>query len=89
MARIALTSHLRAVGPTTPVSYRGRTVAELLAALSADYPLVRGYVLDDQGRLRKHVAVFVDGVMRPRASALDLALTEDSEVYILQALSGG
>jgi sulfur carrier protein ThiS len=69
--------------------YRGTTVAELLDAVAADYPLVKDYVLDDQGRVRRHVAIFVDGIMRPRETALALPLTEASEVYVLQALSGG
>ncbi len=89
MAQIAFTSHLRAVGPTTPRRYDGATVGEILAAVSVDYPLLRAYVLDDQGRLRKHVAVFVDGTLLPRATALARPLTPDTEVYILQALSGG
>jgi molybdopterin synthase sulfur carrier subunit len=89
MARIAFTPHLRAVGPTAPATYGGATLAEVLDAVAADYPRLKDYVLDDQGRVRKHIAIFVDGEMRPRGTALDLAVGEQSEVYIFQALSGG
>jgi hypothetical protein len=89
MASIAFTPHLRAVGPTRPARYDGATLADVLDAVAADFPLLKGYLLDDQGRLRKHVAIFVDGVRRARESALGLALTEASDVYIFQALSGG
>ena len=89
MARIAFTSHLRAVGPSELADYRGASLAEVLDAVAADYPLLKGYVLDDQGGVRRHVAIFVDGVMRPRETALPLPLTDASEVYVLQALSGG
>ena len=89
MARIAFTSHLRAVGPSELASYGGATVAEVLDAVAADYPMLKNYVLDDQGRVRRHVAIFVDGIMQPRESALSQSLTEASEVYVLQALSGG
>jgi sulfur carrier protein ThiS len=89
LARIAFTSHLRDVGPNELARYDAATLHELLEAVSVDYPLVKSYVLDDQGRVRRHVAIFVDGVMRPRESALDLPLTSGSEVYVLQALSGG
>jgi sulfur-carrier protein len=89
LASITFTSHLQAVGPTEPVDYAGGTVGELLDAVAADYPRLKGYVFDDQGRIRKHVAIFVDGVMRPRDTVLGLPVAETSEVYVLQALSGG
>lgn len=89
MATISFTPHLRQVGPTRPTACCGSTLGEALQALEPDYPLLRGYLLDDHGRLRRHIAVFVDGVMRPRESVLGLALAETSDVYIFQALSGG
>ena len=52
-------------------------------------PRLRGYVLDDQGRLRENVVVFVDGRRCADRAALDDPLQPDSQVYILQALSGG
>ena len=89
MARIAFTSHLRAVGPRELARYPGETISEVLDAVAADYPLLKDYVIDDQGRVRRHIAIFVDGVMRPRETALALPVTEMTEVYVLQALSGG
>jgi molybdopterin synthase sulfur carrier subunit len=89
LARIAFTPHLRAVGPTLAAAYAGATLGEVLDGVAGDYPRLKDYVLDDQGRLRKHIAIFVDGVMRPRETALALPLTEASEVYVFQALSGG
>jgi hypothetical protein len=89
MARIAFTAHLQAVGPVEPAAYPGATLAEVLNAVGADYPRLKSYVLDDQGRLRKHITVFVDGMMRPHREALALPLTEASDVYVFQALSGG
>lgn len=89
MARIAFTSHLEAVGPIDLTAYDARTVGCLLGAVAADYPRVTNYVLDDHGRVRKHIAIFVDGLMQPRETVLSVALTESSEVYVLQALSGG
>ena len=39
----------------------GATVDAALAAVFATQPALRGYVLDDQGALRRHVAVYVNG----------------------------
>lgn len=89
MAKIAFTAHLAAVGPTEAVSYAGATLAEVLDAVGADYPRLKSYVLDDQGRIRKHIAIFVDGLLRPHATALGLKLDDRSDVYVFQALSGG
>jgi len=67
----------------------GATVAEVLERALDRQPKLRGYVLDDQGRLRRHVAVFVDAQqVRDRAMLSDPA-PEHSEIYVVQALSGG
>jgi sulfur-carrier protein len=72
------------------------TALMLRAGLDAAFdlnPRLRGYVLDEQGHLRKHVVIFVDGVrVRDRQCGrdkLDVPLSSDSTVHILQALSGG
>lgn len=89
MARIVFTPHLAAVAPTAPVVCDGDTLAELLDAVGADYPRLKGYVLDDHGRVRQHIAIFVNGLQQPRQHALSLPLRADAEVYVFQALSGG
>jgi hypothetical protein len=64
-------------------------VRAVLDAVFATNPRLRGYVLDDQGRLRQHVVVFVDGSqVRDRLLLAD-PVPERGEVAVLQALSGG
>jgi hypothetical protein len=89
LATIAFTQHLRAVGPIKAEACPGATLAEMLDALHPRYPRLKDYVLDDQGRLRRHVAIFIDGALTPRESALTRRLAPASEVYVFQALSGG
>ena len=65
------------------------TVAEALAAVFEQNPRLRGYVVDEQGAVRKHMNVFVDGLqIRDRVGLRD-AVTPTSEIYVIQALSGG
>lgn len=45
--------------------------------------------MDDQGALRRHMAVFVDGRQIKDRRGLSDAVGETSEVYVMQALSGG
>jgi molybdopterin converting factor small subunit len=64
-------------------------VSEALHAAFAIAPRLRGYVLDDQGRLRQHVFVFVQGSrVRDRDTLADPVRDED-EIQIFQALTGG
>jgi sulfur-carrier protein len=65
------------------------TVAELFDRYFESWPLVRDYVLDNQGEVRHHVKVLVDGHnLRDRRKLTD-HLQPNSEVYVFQALSGG
>jgi molybdopterin converting factor small subunit len=64
-------------------------VASLLQSYFAQRPEVRDYVLDDQGKVRKHIRIIVDGLNLRDRQGLSDALAADSEVYVFQALSGG
>ena len=67
----------------------GSTLREVLEAYFAGNPPARGYVLDDQGALRKHMAIFING--EPVLDRKELAdpVPPDGTVEIVQALSGG
>lgn len=75
--------------PVPARDVRAATVAEALAEVFVERPALRGYILDDQGSLRRHVAVFVDGAMIRDRVRLGDPLQADSRVYVVQALSGG
>lgn len=89
MPKIACTPKLENIGPLKPADYAGATVGDVLDAVAVDYPRLKNYVLDDQCRVRKHIAIFVDGALQPRETVLDYTLRESDEIYIMQALSGG
>jgi molybdopterin converting factor small subunit len=65
------------------------TVAEVFAMLAREYPGIRQRVLDDQGNLRRHVNVFVDGENVRYGAGLQTKVGPDAEISILPALSGG
>lgn len=67
----------------------GATVAEALSALAGEVPEVRKFVLDDQGRLRRHVNVFVNEAMVQDRERLSDCLADGDRVHILAAVSGG
>lgn len=89
MPRVVFTPNVqRHVGcPTAEAP--GRTVREVLENVFADNPQARGYVLDDQSALRRHMTIFVDGQMiRDRVHLAD-AVNDASTIHVFQALSGG
>jgi hypothetical protein len=89
MPRVTFTPNLRRHLECPATTVPGRTVREALEAVFRDNPRLRGYLLDDQGRLRRHVALFVDGEMIGDRVGLSDPVLESAELYVTQALSGG
>lgn len=90
MAHLDFTRHLSRFFPTlAPCELPAATVAELIEVLEARHPGLSGYLVDERGALRKHVNVFVDGELVADRVGLTDPLRAESEVFIVQALSGG
>jgi len=89
MPQIYFTPNLTRHTSCPPTAIAAGTVAELFARYFEQWPEVRGYVLDDQGEVRKHIKVLVDGRNVLDRARLSDPLSADSEVYVFQALSGG
>ena len=67
----------------------GQTVAELLHALETQYPGLTDYLVDERGRLRQHINIYIgEQLIRDRNTLLD-PVGEHDEILIFQALSGG
>jgi molybdopterin synthase sulfur carrier subunit len=73
--------------PTKTVD--GATVREVLDRVFAENPKLRGYVIDEQGALRYHMLVFVDGQQIADRERLSDPVGPGSELYVMQSLSGG
>jgi hypothetical protein len=89
MARIVFTQQLRRFTETPEVQAPAATLRAALEAAFGANPRLRGYVLDDQGHLRPNVVAFIDGRRSVERVRLDDPLRPDSEVHVMQALSGG
>jgi hypothetical protein len=89
MPTVHFTRWLEGIAPGEPVEIDGETVGLALDRLFVDNAQARNYVLDEQGRLRKHVCIFLDGERLAHDNALAAPLQPQSEVYVMQALSGG
>lgn len=67
----------------------GATLGEVLNAYFAANERARGYVLEDDGRLRKHMAVFIDGQQIEDRDQLSDLVSRDAVIDVVQSLSGG
>jgi molybdopterin converting factor small subunit len=85
MALVVLRAPLSelAAGRSHPVD--GGTVGEVLLALERERPSVRGWILDERGRVRRHVNVYVNGQL----ARDDTAVGQDDRVQVLPAITGG
>jgi molybdopterin synthase sulfur carrier subunit len=68
------------------VDASGTTLDEVLHDLDAKYPGLRFRMVDEQGRLRPHMRIFVN---RTIERDLGLTVADGDEVVLMQALSGG
>ena len=89
MPRVVFTPHLRRHLDCPETEATGATIRDVLDTVFAANPRLRGYVLDDQDSLRQHVTVFVDGRVIADRVRLSDPVRPASEIYVMQALSGG
>lgn len=89
MAHLHFTQNLTRHTQCPTAELAAATVAELFERYFESWPAVRNYVLDDQGEVRHHVKVLIDGRNIKDRRKLTDRINNNSEVYVFQALSGG
>jgi molybdopterin converting factor small subunit len=86
MPRVILTGSIRQhAGGLGMIEVDGETAAAVVKALEAAYPALRGWVVDEQGALRRHVRLFKGA----GPVALDAPIGPNDELHIVAAISGG
>jgi molybdopterin converting factor small subunit len=63
----------------------GATVAEVLGELERSRPALGGWILDERGKIRRHINVFVNGEQEREESAV----SSGDRIDVLPAISGG
>lgn len=87
MIRVAIPSQLIAyTDGATRVEAAGDTVGRVLDDLDRRYPGLKFRVIDEQDRIRRHMRIFVG---QDEAKRVDVPVSDNSEVLIFGALSGG
>jgi sulfur-carrier protein len=89
MPTISFTPALKRFLTATVVKVEAPTVGDAFNAVFESRSALRGYVLDDQGALRRHVIVYVNGEPVNDRVGLTDPVGPSDEIYVFQALTGG
>lgn len=89
MVRVGFTANLQRHVRAPECEAAAGTLRAVFDEVFARNPVLRGYVLDDQGGLRQHMSVFINGEQIADRRTLSDAVPDRAEVWVMQALSGG
>jgi len=67
------------------VTAEGASVEEVLRAVERAYPRLVGWILDEQGKVRRHVNVFLNGEQVRQGAAV----APGDRLYVLASITGG
>lgn len=84
--RVVVTPQIGRFLDCPPADVEARDVRGALEAVFDRTPRLRTYLIDDAGRLRRHVRLFVDG---DGSAGLDRPVADGAEIYVMQSLTGG
>ena len=85
MATVTLRAPLKQRAGTDSIEVQGATVAEIVRALEDQAPAIKGWVADEQGRIRRHVNVYVNG----EPSKEEDSVAPNDRIDIIHAITGG
>jgi molybdopterin converting factor small subunit/photosystem II stability/assembly factor-like uncharacterized protein len=85
LAVVTLRAPLRDLAGKATVEVEGATVGEVIGRLEGEYPRISGWVLDEAGRVREHVNVFLNG----ERAGIEAPVSSNDRIQILPAISGG
>lgn len=89
MPLIRFTANIQRHTPCPEETVEGTTLREALESYFAKHEAARPYVLDDQGGLRKHMVIFINGAHLCDRTHLTDPVERDGTIDVMQALSGG
>ncbi len=90
MAKVKFTTALNSFFPDLKdIEVNGSNVHEVLSNVEMQFPGISNYLREENGELRKHVNVFVQGKLIKDRQGLSDKVNGDHKILVIQALSGG
>jgi molybdopterin converting factor small subunit len=86
MPKVLLRPPLRELaGGQSALEIEGATLREVISKLEASHPKLTGWVVDERGRVRPHVTLFLNG----ERAGLEAPVSATDQIHVLPAISGG
>jgi sulfur-carrier protein len=89
LVKVTLTANLQKYYPQAKFDMSASSVKDLLKKMDEVRPYFSAYILEDNGAIRKHVNIFINGEVVRDKSHVEIPLEAGTQVHIMQALSGG
>lgn len=77
------------VGGKPFVTVEADTVSQAISELAKDYPLLRNNLFESDGTQRRHVLFFFNDENTRRLEDLDIPITNEDRLTIVQSIAGG
>jgi molybdopterin synthase sulfur carrier subunit len=78
-----------AAGGRTKVEANGRTLADVIADIDRQHPGFRGRVVDESGKLRTYVNVYIGEDDARSRGGTGAVVPDGAEVMVIPAMAGG
>jgi sulfur-carrier protein len=89
LATVRFTQNIQRHVPCPTRDAAGSTLRAVLDDYFRDNERARGYVLDEQGKVRQHMVVFIDGELVRDRDRLTDPVAPSSVIDVIQSLAGG
>lgn len=90
MVTVKFTPALKRFFPELDVlEISGQTIYDVVEKVEVQFPGIKCYLVEESGSLRKHVNIYINNTLIKDRNRLTDTVASGSEVYIMQALSGG
>jgi molybdopterin synthase sulfur carrier subunit len=71
------------------VRVAGSTVSQAISDLTTQYPAIKTHIVDNQGKLRRYVNLFVNQENINNLDGLDTIIEESDKIILMPSISGG
>jgi len=71
------------------VQVTGSTVSQAITDLTTQYPTIKTHIVDNQGKLRRYVNLFVNQENINNLDGLDTSIEESDKIILMPSISGG
>jgi molybdopterin converting factor small subunit len=77
------------VNDLSEIQVTGSTVSQALNDLTIRYPTIKPHIMDTQGKLRRHINLFVNKENINNLKGIDTSIEESDLIILMPSITGG